>query len=178
MMSKQRTSSRRILVAMVKAKVLPQLHARGFSAIPQRKEPIPMWDFNRPRPDGGYDVISVIFDEKWSPRFYAIINIVEPAGVSYPWGESIPPQRVTAATLLDRVFVRKKNVGILALLFPRWFSHTWFGCEPQKDANTDTREAERACEAFVACLDEAEHWWRTGELGPHLTQVTAARKRE
>lgn len=159
------------MVALIKAKLLPELYARGFSDIPQHKEPIPMWDLNRPRVGGGYDLISVIFDKRRRPRFYAIINRVDQAGVNYHWREPVPAQNVTAATLLSRVYIRRRNKGILALLLPRWFAHTMFGFKPREDAAFNKRAAEGACSEFLTCLGQAEHWWKTGEIGPNLSEV-------
>ena len=169
--SSEISKSRRTLVEAIKRSVFHELRLRAFSEISQRKELGIIGDFSRLRPDGGYDVISIDLDEKKRPRFHAIIGCIDAKGLSYPWGESIPSNQVTAPALLTRVFVQKIGRGALSLILQRWFGHTTFGFKPREDAVYNQQAAEAACAEFVACLDQAERWWRTGELGPNLVQA-------
>jgi hypothetical protein len=129
-----------------------------------------MWDLNRAHADGGYDVISVVFDERKRPQFYAIINLVPREGMRIG-GSVSPAEKVTAATLLERVYVQKRSQGVLALLLPKWFSHTWFGFDATADEAANAEAAQTACAEFIACLDQAERWWKTRELGPNLVKA-------
>ena len=169
-MSSEISKARRLLVAAVKGYVLPDLEARGFVGMPKHKEPVPMWDLHRARTEGGYEVISVIFDERKRPQFYAIINLVPRDGMRIG-GDALPSERVTAATLFERVYVQKRSQGVLALLLPKWFSHTWFGFDAKDSETANTEAAKTTCMEFITCLDQAERWWKTRELGPNLVKA-------
>ena len=171
-MSSELSKSRRVLVEAIKGSVFPELRLRAFSEISRGKEPGIIGNFSRLRADGGYDVISLDLDEKKRPQFHAIIGCVDAKGLIYPWGESIPANQVTALFLLTRVFVQKRGRGVLSLILPRWFGHAFFGFTPREDAAFNQQAAVTACAEFVACLDQAERWWRTGELGPNLVEAS------
>jgi len=164
------SKARSVMVTAIKKEILPELYRRGFSEMPMYKESIPMWHLNRLRSDHGYDVISIIFDKRRRPLFDVTINIVSQSGIVYPWGESIPASNVTAITPQKRVNVWKRRKGILAFIYSYWFKHTRFGFKPQNNANLNQNAAKKACEEFIAYLEQIEHWWRTRELGPDLVE--------
>ncbi len=167
-MISEKAKARSVLVDAVEKEVIPLLTARGFRKIERPKEPIPMWDLHRPRKSGGYDVVSVIFDKKRRPLFYAIINVIEAQGVTQPWGEFVEAQHATAATPLKRVLLRQRKRGVMAKLLPGWFGYGWFGFQPGENNEANRAAASRACREFAACLEQADQWWVGGELGPNL----------
>ena len=127
-----------------------------------------MWDLHRPRSDGGYDAISIIFDKKRRPLFYAVINVIAVDGVRQPWGEFVEAKDASAATPLTRVMLLKQRHGVVAMILPRWFGHDWFGFRPVENAAANQSAAVRTCEEFASGLDQAERWWVNRELGPNL----------
>jgi len=135
-----------------------------------------MWHFSRPRSAGGFDVISIAFDKKRRPLFDAAINIVSAEGIKRPWGEVIKGSQATALASTTRIRVLKTvRRGVLAAVM-RWLGHGWFGFEPRKNSDANEAAASVACEDFIGCLDQAERWWQTGELGPNLVFVDTGMK--
>lgn len=167
-MTSEKMKARRILVDVVKAELHPLLAARGFSPQETPPEPIPMMHLHRPRGDGGYDLISIVFDEKRRPLFYGVINVVGVTGVRQPWGESVEAKEAVAFTPLTRVLLQKRRTGVISMVLPRWFSRGWFGFSATESAEKNRVEAERACREFASCLEQAERWWTTKQLGPNL----------
>jgi hypothetical protein len=169
-MTSVKAKARKLLEDTVVKQVLPRLRTAGFVELPQPKEAIPMWNLHRRRGDGGYDVISVIFDKKRRPYFYGIINVVDTEGIRQPWGEFIEASRATAITPLKRILIQKKRKDILAVVLGKWFSHGWFGFCPGDSAAANQAVALEACNEFVDCLGQAEQWWANRELGPNLVR--------
>jgi len=167
-MKSEKTKARDVLVDAVIKHVLPQFRTHGFLELPRPKEPIPMWDFHRARADFGYDVISIIFDNKRRPRFDGAINTIGAEGIRQPWGEFIEASQATAFHPLTRVMILKRRHGVIATILPFWFSHDWFGFRPDENAEANQSAAMRTCEEFVACLKQTERWWTSRELGPNL----------
>jgi len=158
----------RVMVDAIVNQVIPPLKARGFLEMPQIKEAIPSWDFHRQRRNQGFDVFSITFDDKRRPYFYGAINIIDPKGIRQPWGEFIEADQATAFHPLKRILIQKKHSGFLAFFLPFWFSHGWFGFKANDNAEATKAAALRASEEFIACLDQAEKWWASRELGPNL----------
>lgn len=166
-MTSEKAKARRLLVDVVNATVIPLIEARGFSELESLKEPVPMWHLHRARSDGGYDVISVIFDKGRRPLFDAVINVIGAEGVRQPWGEFVEASRASAVAPLSRIKIQKEKCGIAAIL-PRWLVRGWFGFSATESAEKNRVEAERACREFASCLEQAERWWTTKQLGPNL----------
>ena len=164
----EKAKSRSVLVDAVDEQVIPLLTTRGFRDLEIAKESIPMRHLHRPRSDGGYDAISVIFDKKRRPLFYGVINVIGADGVRQPWGEFIAASDAPAFSPLTRVLIQKRRQGVLPTLLPRWFCYGWFGFRAQESAEINRTEALRACREFAECLEQAERWWATKQLGPNL----------
>ena len=167
-MNSEKAKARSQLVDAVDNQVIPLLVARGFIQLEKAREPIPMRHLHRSRSDGGYDAISVLFDKKRRPLFYGIINVIEADGVRQPWGEFVEAKDASAVTSLNRVLIQKRTQGVLPMLLPRWFSHSWFGFSASDSGEVNRAEATRACREFAGCFDQAEQWWTGRELGPNL----------
>lgn len=170
-MTSDKPKARHVLVSAVREHVLPQLVTRGFQELPKPKEPIPMWHLHRHRGDGGFDVISIIFDKNRRPEFYAAINTISADGLRQPWGEFVEANQATAFAPLKRVLLLKKRSGVLAVVLSRWFSHGWFAYRPNDNKEANQAAALHVCEQFVGCLDQAERWWNSRELGPNLVST-------
>jgi hypothetical protein len=167
-MTPAKAKARRILADAVMQRVLPRLHEAGFTELPLKKETIPMWDLHRPRKCGGYDAIDIVFDKKWRPKFYGMINTIEPEGIHPPWGGFFEASLASAAASPKRVIILKKRRGFLAIILKTWFSHGSFGFRPKDNPEANRLAALRTCDEFISCLDQAERWWANRELGPNL----------
>lgn len=167
-MKSNKRSARRLLIETVETQVLPALEKRDFKKIIAFQESRPNWSYHRSRKSGGYDLLSISFDAKHRPEFYALINTVEPKGIHQPWGEYVRADEATAFHPLRRILLLKKNAGPLAFILPYWFSHIWWGIKPKQSTESNSAAALHVCGEFLACLEQAEKWWTTGELGKNL----------
>jgi hypothetical protein len=170
-MASESSKARRILRDEVECRVVPILLDRGFLRLDLRRGTPPAWSFNRKRQDNGYDAILVMLEDGYRPLFDAILNVIPKSGIHRPWGEYIDPSRASAADLPDRAVmagIAVRNPTLRALL--RWQGIGWFGFRPKSDAAFNKRRAGEACAKFIACLDQAEEWFRSGVMGPNLVK--------
>lgn len=158
----------RVLVDKVRGSVLPALTAAGFSALDLPAESSPAWHLHRARVDGGYDVISIIFDKKHRPRFYGMINVISAKGLIDPWGKHTAASQACAVSPSERVLILKPRRGLLAMILPHWFGHGSFGFEPSGGSDHHLTEATRVCAEFLQSLSQAESWWADQKMGPNL----------
>lgn len=172
-MNSEKAKARSLLVDAVDNQVIPLLVARGFRELKTARESIPMRHLQRSRRDGGYDAISIIFDKKRRPLFRGFINMIGADGVRQPWGEFIEAKDASAIVPLTRIMIQKRQRG-LAMLLPRWFSRNWFGFRANDSAEANHAEATRACREFAECLEQAERWWTSREMGPNLVPQNLA----
>jgi len=156
------------MVEAVDNVIIPQLAKREFRELEVGKESIPMRHLHRVREDGGYDAISIIFDKRRRPSFCVYINVIGPEGLHQPWGEVLDPRQATAVAPLRRVVIRRIKSGLIASFLPRWCRYEWFGFSPKENADGNRSDVLRACEEFMTCIDQAERWWASRELGPNL----------
>jgi len=127
--------------AALKELVVPVLRANGF------KGSLP--HFRRPKPEA-IELLSFQFD-KWGGAFVVEISKCPVDGFTMPWGEHVPPNKVTAQHLDPD---RRKRIK------PREGSGTesWFRFDGW--LSTASVRTKRAAQEFLECLPQAEAWWQ------------------
>lgn len=133
-------------------------HEKGGSVL--------MYHWHRPRPDGGFDLLNLVFDAHRKPAFHAMIQKVGSEGLVTCWGEHVPYDEVNASHSLKRVFVQRVNRGVWGMLLPKWFGHVPFST----GADSGPERSRSVCNEFLACFGQAERWWEDGSLGPNVIE--------
>ena len=127
--------------AALKEMVVPVLRAKGFTgSLPH---------FRRKTTDA-IELLTFQFD-KWGGGFVVEISKCPIDGFTMPWGEHIPPNKVTAHHL---------NPDQRKRIQPREGSGTddWFRFDGWVPAAKS--RANRAAQQFLNHLSEAEAWWQ------------------
>ena len=126
--------------AALKELVIPVLREKGF------KGSLP--HFRRTTP-GAVELLSFQFD-KWGGGFVVEISKCDPGGFKMPWGEIVPPNKVTA---------QHPHPDKRLRIQPREGSGTdaWFRFDGWMPSVAS--RSKRAAEAFLKLLPQAEEWW-------------------
>ena len=163
--------ARRMLRCSLERIVIPELAKRGFTLLRRASGAPPIWVFNRPRNDGGYDVLDLMMESGKRPHFDARINVVSEHGISRSWGAPIPAKEAMACDSPVRIAIARnafQNRTFRALA--RWVGIGWFGYKASGDPALNERLAVASCVEFVSTLDQAEAWWSAKEFGPNLVK--------
>jgi hypothetical protein len=122
------------MIAVLKSIVVPALRQRGFTG-----------SFPHFRRVGAkqIDLMSFQFD-KWGGGFVVEISKCSAEGITMPWGEKIPPNKVTAHDLNPRDRIR---LGCEGPSTEHWYRYD--------RGNT----LESVAQDVVRRLDKAEIWW-------------------
>jgi len=126
--------TREEMIAVLKSMVVPDLRQRGFTgSLPHLRRLGP----------NQIDLLTFQFD-KWGGGFIVEISKCSPGGVTMPWGEKIPPKKVTAHDLPPRDRFR---LGCEGPSTEDWYRY-------------DRGDAlDSVAKKVLQQIDQAEKWW-------------------
>jgi hypothetical protein len=127
------------MVAVLKATVVPVLKARGF------KGSFP--HFRRPT-GSAIHLLTFQFD-KWGGGFVVEIAKCPPEGVTTTWGLEIPPGKVTAHHVNERLRLGASGAG----------EDHWFRYDQERAFKFGDPYQSAAEEVLLAYDSQAEQWW-------------------
>lgn len=126
--------TRKEMIVALKSFVVPDLRRRGFTG---------SFPHFRRLGDKKIDLITFQFD-KWGGGFVVEISKCGADGVTMPWGENIPPRKVTAHDMNPRDRFRLGCGGP--------YTDDWYRYDSDNAPESLAQEVAQQ-------LDQAEKWW-------------------
>lgn len=148
----------------IQACIYPFLERRGFSQIDARDKHISI-DWHRPRPDGGYDLVSLVFPKRGGGAFSVCVQIAPKGGVTSIFGERIPAEKATAFSTNQWFFLFPSKSGLLSRLAQVFLNHCPFKLRVPRRKEDVPYCIEKVIQEFIDDFDQAETWWKIGTIG-------------
>lgn len=133
------SSERDKMISALKNIVVPELRAKGF------KGSFP--HFRRISEDK-IDLMTFQFD-RYGGGFVVEAAVCSPEGVTFSWGEKVPPNKVTAHDVNDRLRLNEKN-------------GQWFRYDVEKESENIYEEV--AKEVLKHLIEAEEYWESNGKI--------------
>jgi hypothetical protein len=167
MASNIQASARQHFRQAIRGRLFPFLAARGFSRI-ETPDQHTSSDWHRPRPDGGYDVFSLVFPKRGGASFSVSLQAVPAAGVTNIFDEHIPANKATALSLNRRIHLFPSRANVIARALRAVLHYSPYKIDISGDPAQIPAKINEVIGDFEADFEQAEEWWKSGYLGSSM----------